>query len=191
MRFDTKTYRLDVNTSREAHLQLSRCVNGLGLGMFVEIALDVGTKMNVLPPAGFKPGTRIYPQVATPRAEQPAVLGGRLAGVLARLRSPVRPPGAREELIFDLPRDSVLRATEWALREGWFPHEALGESIETALRNVERRMEGYLSQVQSIGAPVDADLRRRLYRSLHAVGMDPDSVVASEFVEVIRRRMMT
>jgi hypothetical protein len=189
MRFDTKTYRLDINTSDEAHAQLSRCVNGIGLGMFVEIALDVGTKLNLSAPPGFKPGRRIYPQVATPRAEQPAVLGGRLAGVLNRLKTPTRPPGTRAELIFDLPRDAVLQATEWSLREGLFPHEALGEAIETSLRNVEHRIEGRLGPVQSIGAPVDETLRRRVYRELHSSGLDPDAVVAGEFLEVIRRRM--
>jgi hypothetical protein len=187
MRFDAKTYRLDINLSNEAHARLAQCINGIGLGMFVEIALDVGTKMNVQPPADFHPAHRIYPQVATPRAEQPAVLGGRLAGVLERLHPPIRPPAEREELIFDLPKESVLKAMEWALREGWTPHESLGEVIETALRNIEHRMEG-LDQVQSIGAPVDPALRRRVYRVLHGMKMDPDAVVASEFVEVIRKR---
>jgi len=188
MRFDEKTYRQTLNISEKAHLKLSQCINGLGLGPFVEIALDVGTRMNVQAPPDFKPGHLIYPQVVTPRAGEPAFLGGRLAGVLDRLKSPTRPPGEREELIFDLPKNAVLKATEWSLREGYLPHESLGEIIETALHNIERRMDE-MTRVQSVGAPVDRDLRRRVFRMLNSIDIDADAVLASEFVETVRRRL--
>lgn len=190
MRILSPTYRQVINLTTEGYNRVLRCSNGIGKGMFVEMVLDYAAEAGVQPPPDFHPSRLFYPQVSVRRGEEPSVLGGRIESVVSRMKVPPRATAARDELLLDLPRTALLQHARWAIREGWFPHESLGESIETALRNIEHRMSGVEPTVETVGAPVDMGLYRRVSNLLSRMELNVPSVIADEFVAVIKRRSL-
>lgn len=190
MRFLSTTHKQNVTLSQEAYGKINAAANGIGKGIFVELALKLAKEMD-FPPVeyhGRGANRSLSAYITTDYGEEPLILGAKVEAVLQRLRPPNLPTGIRrEELIFPFQRSLVIDHAYESLKQGVFPHEALGLTIEQALRNLAYRMQNLDSHIERVTAPVDPQLYYRVSARVREVGFDFDSLLAAEVLSILRK----
>jgi hypothetical protein len=179
MKFQQPTRRQVINLSDEGYRRLLAAANGLGKGAFVEMALRHAMENRVEPSQTTHFTHQVYAQVLTDWKDSPSLLGARLETVLSQLSPPERPAGPHEEMIFNLPREFLVQFTLFSLRRGWFPHEALGDFVEKALRHLDTALDLITDEIEPLAVPVDPVLFHRVMGKARARGFQFDSVMAT------------
>jgi hypothetical protein len=188
MRLFEETHRLVLKLTPEGYRRTIIAANGLGKGPFVEVALTFALRNNIPPMENHKPSRPLYAYVVTEFKEAPSVLSARLENLVSRLARPEVKPG-KQEMIFKLPHLAILRHAEQAVRDNRFPHEALGDSFEQGLRAVVHTLEGVGHKPEVLSAPVERALYDKAAALCRAAGLDFDSVISGEVLEIIRKRL--
>jgi hypothetical protein len=190
VRFPGGTRRQAIHLSDGAYRRLVVCASGVGKGPFAEVALNLVSRQQTPLTPNHRPTKTTHAYVVSEWGEFPSILSSRLETLLTGLHHIAPFNGAEtSEKFFELPHSAVLKHVDIALREGKFPQEALGESFGLALRTVIQRLEPIGASPESITAAVPQADFARAVTLCHKTGLDFNSVVASEVMEQMRRKL--
>jgi hypothetical protein len=184
MRSVGDTHRITLRLTDEGYRRLLASSDGIGKGPFVDVAINHSIERGLDPFVDHRPTRPLNVFVTTEWTENPVVLSARLERVLRELR-PIPTSGPKQEMIFYIPHQTVIDHLKWSLGERSFPHSALGNTLEMVLRRIDERLQRMVPKVESLSAPVDPELFRRVRSRASMFNLDFDTLLAYSLMEFI------